>query len=77
MYSITKSSFLWYLVREIKRQTKEPSLIFISVLFVSVTFGSARLHWNQTKIALNGIVPSEEPRARIAGPNGTVLTVLM
>ena len=49
MYSVTKSSFLWYLAREIVKQTKESSFISYSFSFGSVPFGSVRIHWNHTE----------------------------
>ena len=41
-----KFSFLRCLAGKIITKTKESALTVISVLFGSVPFGSARLHWN-------------------------------
>ena len=43
-----KFSFLRCLKGNIITKIKESALTFISVLFGSVPFGCARLHWNQT-----------------------------
>ena len=72
-----KSIFLGYLAREITTQTKESSLIFISVLFWfrPIWFYPFTLEPNGT--VPNGRSFSGAKRARIVVPPGTVPTVLV